>query len=243
MIYRTMTAAALAVVLASPAFAQSGATNPKGETPPKMQESTAPKADKDMTTAQSSSSSGTMQKDQNAQSGQNSGSMNQSSGSMTDKASSDTAAQDKTSQDKPSTAASSAGEKKQPGFLQTESSDQWRASKLMGASVVGPDDQSIGDINEILLSKDGNVEAVVVGVGGFLGMGEKNVAIAFESLNVQRSEGNEIEKITVSFSKEQLENAPKFAYAEEQARASTTGTRPGGSPMGGRPGPSSTQPR
>lgn len=242
MIYRTMTAAALAVVLASPAFAQSGATSPKGETPPKMQESTAPKADKDMTTGQSSSSSGTMQKDQNAQSGQSSGSTNQSSGSMTDKAGSDTAAQDKTSQDKPSMAASSAGEK-QPGFLQTESSEQWRASKLMGASVVGPDDQSIGDINEILLSKDGGVEAVVVGVGGFLGMGEKNVAIAFESLNVQRSEGNEIEKISVSFSKEQLENAPKFAYAEEQARASTTGTRPGGSPMGGRPGPSSTQPR
>src|SRR5690606_26414085 len=201
------------VVLASPAFAQSGATNPKGETPPKMQESTAQKADKDMTT------------------GQNSGSMNQSSGSMTDKAGSDTAAQDKTSQDKPSMAASSA--EKQPGFLQTESSDQWRASKLMGASVVGPDDQSIGDINEILLSKEGNVEAVVVGVGGFLGMGEKNVAIPFESLNVQRSEGNEIEKITVSFSKEQLENAPKFAYAEDQARASTTGTRPGSSPMGG----------
>jgi hypothetical protein len=253
MIYKTMTAAALAVVLASPAFAQSGATNPKGETPPKMQtDSAAPKADKGMTTGQSSSSSGTMQKDQNAQSGQSSGSMNQSSGSMTDKAGgsmtdksgADTAAKDKASQDKPSMAAGSAGEKKQAGFLQTEGSDQWRASKLIGASVVGPDDKSIGDINEILLDKDGGVEAVVVGVGGFLGIGEKNVAIPFDSLNVQRTEGQEIEKITVSFSKEELENAPKFAYAEEQSRAATTGTRPGASPMGARPpAPASNQPR
>ena len=45
-----------------------------------------------------------------------------------------------------------------------------------------PNNKKIGDINEILLDKTGNVEAVVIGVGGFLGIGAKEVALPFKSL-------------------------------------------------------------
>ena len=65
----------------------------------------------------------------------------------------------------------------------------------------------------MLIGSDGNVRAVVVGVGGFLGVGEKNVAIPFDALSIQRkADSASIEKVTVSYSKDDLKNAPKFAY-------------------------------
>jgi hypothetical protein len=63
-----------------------------------------------------------------------------------------------------------------------QSMNQWRASKLVGVNVYSADNQNIGDINEVLLNKDGMAEAVVIGVGGFLGIGEKNVAVPFKLL-------------------------------------------------------------
>jgi len=59
---------------------------------------------------------------------------------------------------------------------------QWRASKLIGVDVYGPDDKKIGDIAEILLDHNGMAESVVIGVGGFLGIGQKDVAIPFKSI-------------------------------------------------------------
>lgn len=67
-------------------------------------------------------------------------------------------------------------------FMTEQSLSQWRASKLVGVDIYGADNQKIGDINEVLLNKDGMAEAIVIGVGGFLGIGEKNVAVPFKSL-------------------------------------------------------------
>ena len=67
-------------------------------------------------------------------------------------------------------------------FMTEQSANQWRASKLVGVDVFGADNRRIGDINEVLLNKDGLAAAVVIGVGGFLGIGEKNVAVPFKSL-------------------------------------------------------------
>ena len=55
-----------------------------------------------------------------------------------------------------------------------------RASKLVGLDVIGLDEHAVGDIREVLLTREGRVEAVVIGVGGFLGMGEKSVAVPFD---------------------------------------------------------------
>jgi len=49
---------------------------------------------------------------------------------------------------------------------------QWRATKLTGVSVYNNNNEKIGDINELIVDRDGKVAAVVIGVGGFLGMGE-----------------------------------------------------------------------
>ena len=60
--------------------------------------------------------------------------------------------------------------------------DQIRASKLIGSAVYDPTDQKIGTIDELVLNADGKVADVVLGVGGFLGAGEKRVAVAMADL-------------------------------------------------------------
>src|SRR6202047_841835 len=60
--------------------------------------------------------------------------------------------------------------------------DQMRASKLIGSAVYDPSDQKIGTIDELVLNPDGKVADVVLGVGGFLGAGEKHVAVAMADL-------------------------------------------------------------
>ena len=60
--------------------------------------------------------------------------------------------------------------------------DQIRASKLIGSAVYDPTDQKIGTIDELVLNADGKVADVVLGVGGFLGAGEKRVAVPMADL-------------------------------------------------------------
>jgi sporulation protein YlmC with PRC-barrel domain len=59
---------------------------------------------------------------------------------------------------------------------------EWRASKLVGVNVYNEANEKIGDINEVILDKSGKVANVILGVGGFLGMGEHYVAVAFDKL-------------------------------------------------------------
>ena len=58
----------------------------------------------------------------------------------------------------------------------------WRSSKLIGVNVYNDKNEKLGDINEILLDKSGKVEGVVIGVGGFLGMGEHDIAVSMDKL-------------------------------------------------------------
>jgi sporulation protein YlmC with PRC-barrel domain len=58
----------------------------------------------------------------------------------------------------------------------------WRASKVVGLSVYNNSNEKIGSINDLLMDKSGNIKAAVIGVGGFLGMGEHLVAIPFDKI-------------------------------------------------------------
>jgi sporulation protein YlmC with PRC-barrel domain len=59
---------------------------------------------------------------------------------------------------------------------------QWRASKVIGINVYNDNNEKIGDIQELIVDKSGKVDNVVLGVGGFLGMGEHYVAVPMEKL-------------------------------------------------------------
>jgi sporulation protein YlmC with PRC-barrel domain len=58
----------------------------------------------------------------------------------------------------------------------------WRASKLVGLSVYNDNNESLGSINDLLTDKSGNIKAVVIGVGGFLGVGEHLVAVPLDKI-------------------------------------------------------------
>ena len=59
---------------------------------------------------------------------------------------------------------------------------QYRASKFIGVNIYNNSDENVGEVNEIIVDKDGTIQAVVIGVGGFLGIGEKDVALPFKSI-------------------------------------------------------------
>jgi hypothetical protein len=64
----------------------------------------------------------------------------------------------------------------------TSASGQWRASKMSGLKVYNDANENIGSINELLMDKNGDIKIAVIGVGGFLGLGEHLVAVPFEKL-------------------------------------------------------------
>ncbi len=67
-------------------------------------------------------------------------------------------------------------------FVSQETDGQWRASKIIGLNVYDPNNEKIGSIAEILVNKDGTPEVAVIGVGGFLGLGAKDVGLPFKAL-------------------------------------------------------------
>jgi sporulation protein YlmC with PRC-barrel domain len=121
----------------------------------------------------------------------------------------------------PSSSMHSQSSTKTPGFVQNQSANEWRGSKLIGSSVYGPDNASIGEINDVIIGSDGSIKAAVIGVGGFLGVGQKDVAVPFDALNVTRAANSDsINKITVTYTKDQLKSAPQFAYLGKGSSAS-----------------------
>jgi sporulation protein YlmC with PRC-barrel domain len=68
------------------------------------------------------------------------------------------------------------------GFITQAQMGQYRASKLVGVNIYNNSDENIGEVNELIVDGSGKAVAVVVGVGGFLGIGEKNVALPFEQV-------------------------------------------------------------
>ena len=58
----------------------------------------------------------------------------------------------------------------------------WRTSKLVGLNVYNDSNESLGSINDLLTDKNGDIKAVVIGVGGFLGVGEHLVAVPFDKV-------------------------------------------------------------
>jgi sporulation protein YlmC with PRC-barrel domain len=93
----------------------------------------------------------------------------------------------------------------------THQAEEMRASKLIGTTVVNTANERIGDINEIVLGKDGKVAAVIVGVGGFLGMGEHEVAVNFNSIRMSRDQNDNL-VVTMNATKDVLKDAPQWRW-------------------------------
>lgn len=86
-------------------------------------------------------------------------------------------AQDSTTSTSPSPSASSSSTN-----VQQNLKGNWRASKLVGLNVYNESNEKLGDISEILVDSTGKINAVVIGVGGFLGVGQHDIAVSFDKL-------------------------------------------------------------
>lgn len=101
-------------------------------------------------------------------------------------------------------------------FTSAQSADEWRSSKVIGLTVYNQANEKIGDVNDLILGPDGKIASAVIGVGGFLGMGEKLVAVAFSDLQLNRDADGAM-RVTVNSTKEALESAPDFKYYSSKA--------------------------
>lgn len=114
----------------------------------------------------------------------------------------------------------------------TVKADGQIATNIIGETVydgTGDDAQNIGNVNDIIIGKDGKAEAVVIGVGGFLGIGEKNVAWKYSDMDWAEKNGDRW--IVIAATKEELEALPTFdrkAYDPAPSTASDTTAPAGG---------------
>jgi sporulation protein YlmC with PRC-barrel domain len=103
----------------------------------------------------------------------------------------------------------------------TPAGDDNLASRIIGTQVytgTGDDAEVIGDVNDLVLDSDGSIAAVVVGVGGFLGVGEKNVAVAYSDLQWSTAEDGS-DRAVLATSKDDLATAPDFIWPPDASEA------------------------
>jgi len=82
----------------------------------------------------------------------------------------------------------------------------WRASKLIGTTMTNMLDESVGTVQDIVIDADGKVVAAIVGVGGFLGLGETTVAIGLRHLVITHTDGDQL-AVKTSLSRKAIEQA------------------------------------
>ena len=93
-----------------------------------------------------------------------------------------------------------------------------RASKFIGSTVYDAQNQNLGSVKDLLFAHDGGVQAAIVDVGAFLGMGGKYVAVG---LNDIKTDNN---RLTLSMTKDQLKAAPEFKFNDTNTIGMSTGT-------------------
>jgi len=105
-------------------------------------------------------------------------------------------------------------------------SDEVRASKMMGTTVYDLQNRSIGKVSDIVLNKDGKVDAVVLDVGSFLGMGGKYVAIPLSDIKTDNN------RLTLDRTKEQLQQMAAYQLENPDTGAGTSTSPATGGQLG-----------
>ena len=94
--------------------------------------------------------------------------------------------------------------------------DEVRASKMIGSAVYDVQNRKIGKVDDLILNKDGKVDAVVIDVGSFLGMGGKDVAVLPSDIKTDNN------RLTLDRTKEQLQQMASFDLKNENTGAGTS---------------------
>lgn len=98
-------------------------------------------------------------------------------------------------------------------------SGQWRASKLMGVNIYNEQNEKIGDVNDVILDSSGKADGVIIGVGGFLGMGEHYVMMTMDKIKFSNEAGKTTTGSTSSGSKQWYPDRGVVSATKEQLKA------------------------
>lgn len=144
----------------------------------------------------------------------------------------------------PMTSAAASGE-----YITRQSETQISANDYIGKAIYNSENNSIGDVNDLILEENGGIVAAVVGVGGFLGIGEKDVAVPMSKLTMSRDDKNNV-RLTTTETADSLKAAPEFKTLSDQqaemrsnATDTTTTSSTGGMAPAGNATTPSTQAR
>ena len=128
------------------------------------------------------------------------------------------------------------------GQLLTQPDNTLLSRDLIGQTVVAPDNAKIGSISELILTKDGkSVEGFVIGVGGFLGIGERSVALKMDQLQIAMQPDGSA-KLTSDVKKDDLANAPAFKTRKDIENEKRAAERPTPPTPGSKPSQSGSKP-
>jgi sporulation protein YlmC with PRC-barrel domain len=109
-------------------------------------------------------------------------------------------------------------------FKSAMAQDEMLASKITGMKVRNSAGDNLGDINDVVLDKSGKVSAIIVGVGGFLGLGEKAIGVPFEAITfADANDGTHVGRLDTT--KDALNAAPTFVYKDTTSSMATSGTK------------------
>jgi len=104
--------------------------------------------------------------------------------------------------------------------------DEVRASKIIGSTVYDVQNRNIGSVKDLVLNKDGKVDAAVLDVGSFLGMGGKYVAVPISDIKTNNN------RLTLDRTKEQLQQMAQYQLEERTTGAGTSTSPPEGGRLG-----------
>lgn len=107
------------------------------------------------------------------------------------------------------------------GYLTQQSTTQISANDFIGQSVHTAGDETIGDINDLIIEEKGGIVAAVIGVGGFLGVGEKDVAVPMDKITVTHDTAKNEVRLTTTETAESLKAAPEFKPLDRTTTSST----------------------
>ena len=99
-------------------------------------------------------------------------------------------------------------------FVTQQPNNEWLARVFIGQAVHNAAGETIGDINDLVFNRKGQISTVVIGVGGFLSIGEKGVGVPFSTLSFNVGKNGE-RIIVVALSKQDLVQAPVFKATEK----------------------------
>jgi sporulation protein YlmC with PRC-barrel domain len=127
----------------------------------------------------------------------------------------------------PQMPATGAAQATKPVTYYTQRTEDHRVSRIIGANVRNNQNDSVGEVEDLIMDRQGNVKAAIISVGGFLGIGERWVAVNYDSLNMMQD--GSAWRVVLNATRDQMKTAPEFKYENTWAqrdRASTTATTP-----------------